>query len=187
MRVSSQGDEADEKQRSSEEEEPEEMQGTGDKDKTVHKQPGADEDMECQGLDHPDKTRRSGHSNHPQGTVPFRVFPTRRCTNFELSNAIERFVLGIAGIPSLVAKRTLYTHRSHGLKLCSLAVLQPTSVLDSLHHNPQLSSLRTHTKWPMSPYSMYTRALELLGPPTDVYHAPSTCHLEGPAPPEERC
>ena len=93
-------------------------------------------------------------------------FPVDSVQLCELSNAIERFVLGVAGIPSPVAKKTLYTHRSHGLGVRSLAVLQPTRVLDSLHRNPQLSSLRTHRKRPMSPYSMYTRALELLGPPT---------------------
>ena len=93
-------------------------------------------------------------------------FPLDSVQLSELSNAIERFVLGVAGIPSLVAKKALYTHRSHGLGLRSLAVLQPTRVLDSLHRNPQLSSLRTHTKRPMFSYSMYTRALELLGPPT---------------------
>ena len=45
-------------------------------------------------------------------------------------------------------------------------MLQPTRVLDALQRNPRLPSLRTHTKRPMSPYSMYTRALEMLGPPT---------------------
>ena len=81
-----------------------------------------------------------------------KCFPLFSVQLSELSNAIERFVLGVAGIPSLDAKKTLYTHRSHGLGLCSLAVLQPTRVLDSLHRNPRLSSLRKHTKQQISPY-----------------------------------
>ena len=33
----------------------------------------------------------------------------------ELSSAMERFVFEVSGLPSLVAKKTLYTHRSRGL------------------------------------------------------------------------
>ena len=46
-----------------------------------------------------------------------------RCESFpltppqinELSQAMERFVFGVSGLPSLVAQKTLYTHRSRGL------------------------------------------------------------------------
>ena len=51
MRWSNRGDEAEEKQRSSDEEEREEMQSRGDQDKAEHKQPRADEDKEIPGLD----------------------------------------------------------------------------------------------------------------------------------------
>ena len=66
MRWSSRGDEAEEKQRSSDEEEPEEMQSRGDRDEAVHEQPTADEDKECQGLDHPghDKKERPKRNDH---------------------------------------------------------------------------------------------------------------------------
>ena len=64
MRWSSQGDTAEEKQRSSDEEEPEEMHSRGDQDEAVHKRPRADEDKECPGLDHQGQnkkeTRRPG-------------------------------------------------------------------------------------------------------------------------------
>ena len=40
----------------------------------------------------------------------------------------ERFVFAVSGLPSLVAKKTLYTHRTRGLGLGSLAVLYPTRV-----------------------------------------------------------
>ena len=58
MRWSSQGDEAAEKQQSSGVEEPEEMQRWGDQDEAVHKQPRADEDIECPGLDHPGQNKK---------------------------------------------------------------------------------------------------------------------------------
>ena len=63
---SSQGDEAEEKQRSSDEEEPKEMQSRGDQDDAVHKQPRADEDMGCLGLDHSgqNKKERSKRNDH---------------------------------------------------------------------------------------------------------------------------
>ena len=52
MRWSNCGDEAEEKQRSSDEEEREEMQSRGDQDEAEHKQPRADEGKESPGLDH---------------------------------------------------------------------------------------------------------------------------------------
>ena len=76
MRWSNRGDEAEEKQRSSDEEEPEEMQSRGDQDEAEHKQPRADEDKESPGLDHPgqnkkerpkrnDNKRRRKETRHP--------------------------------------------------------------------------------------------------------------------------
>ena len=41
----------------------------------------------------------------------------------ELSSAMERFVFAVSGLPSLVAKKTLYTHRSRGLGLGCLQIL----------------------------------------------------------------
>ena len=76
MRWSSRGDEAKEKQQSSDEEEPEEMQRRGDQDEALHKQPRADKDRESPGLDHPgqnkkewpkrnDHKRRRKETRHP--------------------------------------------------------------------------------------------------------------------------
>ena len=53
MRWSSRGDEAEEKQRGSNEEEPEEMQSKGAQEEAPHKQPRAHKDKESPGLDHP--------------------------------------------------------------------------------------------------------------------------------------
>ena len=76
MRWSNHGDEAEEKQRSSDEEEREEMQSRGDLDVAVHKQPRADEDKGSPGLNHPgqnkkerpkrnDHNRRRKETRHP--------------------------------------------------------------------------------------------------------------------------
>ena len=76
MSGSSCGDKAEEKQRSSDEEEPDEMLSRGDQDQAVHKQPKADEDKESPGLDHPgqnkkerpkrnDHKRRRKEARHP--------------------------------------------------------------------------------------------------------------------------
>ena len=77
MRWSNHGDEAEEKQQSSNEEEPEQMQNWGDQDEAVHKQPRVDEDKESQGLNHPgqnkkerpkrnDHKRRRKETQHPR-------------------------------------------------------------------------------------------------------------------------
>ena len=63
-------------------------------------------------------------------------FPLTYPQIHEMSQAMERFVFGVSGLPSLVARKTLYTHRSRGLGLRSFKVLYPTRVLDSLHKNP---------------------------------------------------
>ena len=54
---------------------------------------------------------------------------------------MERFVFGVSGLPSLVAQKTRYTHRSRGLGMRSFRVLYPTRVLDSLHRNPLLATI----------------------------------------------
>ena len=41
----------------------------------------------------------------------------------EMFQAMERFVFGVSGLPSLVAQKTLYTHRSRGLGLQSFKVV----------------------------------------------------------------
>ena len=93
------------------------------------------------------------------------VVPPRllyRCESFpltppkinEMSQAMERFVFGVSGLPSLVAQKTLYTHRSRGLGMRSLRVLYPTRVLDSLHRSPLLASMRTAT--PPCPHELYS-------------------------------
>ena len=40
-----------------------------------------------------------------------------------LPQALERFVFAVSGLPSLVATKTLYTHRTRGLGLHSFSVL----------------------------------------------------------------
>jgi len=89
----------------------------------------------------------------------------------ELSSALERFVFAVSGLPSLVAKKTLYTHHSRGLGLGCLLVLYPTRVLDSLHRNPLLASLRVSSAASISPCVLFTRALSLLEPPPLLEHA----------------
>ena len=79
--------------------------------------------------------------------------------------AIERYVLGVAGLPSLLAKKTLYTHHTHGLGLRYFAVVQPTRILDSLHTNPHLFHLSTQSIFPLSPWRLFATAIALLGPP----------------------
>ena len=82
----------------------------------------------------------------------------------ELSQVLERFVLGVSGLPSLVAKKILYTHRSCGLGLRCLAVLYPTRILDTLHRNPLLSDMRTSGRTRFAPRFLFLNALSLLDP-----------------------
>ena len=83
----------------------------------------------------------------------------------QLARAIERYVFGVAGLPSLLAKKTLYTHHTHGLGLRCINILQPTRILDSLHTNPRLLRFDTQTKFALSPWRLFTAAVKLLGPP----------------------
>ena len=73
MRWSNRGDEAQEKQRSRDEEEPEEMQSRGDQDQAEHKQPRADKDKESPGLHHlgqnkKERPKQNGHKGRRKGT-----------------------------------------------------------------------------------------------------------------------
>ena len=101
-------------------------------------------------------------------------YPVTSAQLQELSSALERFVFAVSGLPSLVAKKTLYTHRSRGLGLGCLLVLYPTRVLDSLHRNPLLASLRVSSDASISPRVLFTRALSLLGPPPSSSMLPLT-------------
>ena len=63
----------------------------------------------------------------------------------ELSLPIERFVLGVPGLPSLIAHKTLHMHLTKGLGLLYLSILQPARVHDSLHSNAQWWNMQTTT------------------------------------------
>ena len=83
----------------------------------------------------------------------------------QLSSTIEKFVTGGLGLPTLVATKTMYTHRSHGLGLGHLPILYPSRVLDSLHTNKSLREFSTSPPHPMAPYALFLGAVSLLGPP----------------------
>ena len=91
-------------------------------------------------------------------------FPLTEQHLLSLARPLERYVLGVAGLPSLIAHKTLYTHHTHGLRLRCLRVLQPTRVLDSLHINATLRQLRTTTTFHLCPFRIFQAALQLLGP-----------------------
>ena len=59
--------------------------------------------------------------------------PLSNCQLSDINDCLQRFVLGIAGLPPLVARKTLHTHRRHGLGLAHFPTMHPTRVLDSLH------------------------------------------------------
>ena len=64
----------------------------------------------------------------------------------------------------VVAKKTLYTHRSRGLGMGYLLVLHPTRVLDLLHRNKFLQAFSLHPRCSRTPYSMCCSALTVMGP-----------------------
>ena len=91
----------------------------------------------------------------------------------DLSSVIERFVLGVTGLPPLVTKKTLYTHRRHGLGLSYFPVLHPTRVLDALHRNTGLPEFSTPPpSFPLSPYALFLSAVGQLGFPRDAPNPP---------------
>ena len=66
----------------------------------------------------------------------------------------------------VVAKKTLYTHRSRGLGMGYFPVLHPTRVLDLLHRKQFLHAFSLRPCCSMTPYSMFCSALTVLGPPS---------------------
>ena len=77
---------------------------------------------------------------------------------------MEHFVLGILGLPLVVAIKTLYTHRSHGLGPGHFPALHPTRALDTLHRNPQIHSFSTASCSTLSPYGLFLDAVSKFGP-----------------------
>ena len=51
---------------------------------------------------------------------------------------LEKFIVGMIGLPSLIVRKSLYTHRSGELRLGYFPVLHPNRVLDSLHRSNHL-------------------------------------------------
>ena len=103
-----------------------------------------------------------------------KCYPLTNTQLQELSSAMERFVFAMSGLPSLVAKKTLYTHPSRGLGLGCLQILYPTRVLDSLHRNPLLDTLQVTSASHISPRALFSRTLSLLGPPPTSSMLPLT-------------
>ena len=100
-------------------------------------------------------------------------FPLTEQHLLSLTRPLEPYVLGVAGLPSLIAHKTLYTHHTHGLPLRCLHILQPTRVLDLLHSNVTLHQLRTTTTFHLPACRIFQAALQLLRP----RHPPSMLPL----------
>ena len=81
-----------------------------------------------------------------------------------LKSLIEKFVLGVRGLPSLVGKKTLYIHRSHGLGMGYFPVLHPTRALDMLHRDPLLHTMSTRFGHPLSPYNTFFAGVAFVNP-----------------------
>ena len=88
-----------------------------------------------------------------------------------LSAALQRFVFAVSGLPSLVAKKTQYTHYCRGGGLGCLLFVYPTRVLDSLDRNPLLAKLRVSFSARISVRVLCTRTLCLLRPTPLFEHA----------------
>ena len=91
--------------------------------------------------------------------------PLSDCQLSDINDCLQRFVLGIAGLPPLVARKTLHTHRRHGFGLAHFPTLHPTRVLDSLHRNYRLEEFSVRAKHPLAPYQQFLSAVNRLGPP----------------------
>ena len=98
--------------------------------------------------------------------------PLRASQLLSITSLLERFIFGVMGLPSLVAKKTLYTHRSRGLGLGYFPVLHPTRVLDSLHCNQRLQTLSTSPRNTLSPYHAFVTAVSLLNPDLEPRQPP---------------
>ena len=91
---------------------------------------------------------------------------------YAFTSSLETFVLSVLGLPSLVAKKTLYTHRSHGLGMGYFHVLHQTRVLDTPQRNPHLRTMSTRPQHPLSPYNVFLSALSLRYPDTGTQKPP---------------
>ena len=91
--------------------------------------------------------------------------PLSDCQLSNINYCLQRFVLRVAGLPPLVARKTLHTHRRHGLGLAHFPTLHPTRVLDSLHRNYRLEEFSVRAKHPLAPYQQFLSAINKLGPP----------------------
>ena len=98
--------------------------------------------------------------------------PLRASQLMSITSLLEKFIFGVMGLPSLVAKKTLYTHRSRGLGLGYFPILHPTRVLDSLHRNQRLHTLSTSPHTTVSPYHAFIAAVSLLNPDPDPRQPP---------------
>ena len=72
---------------------------------------------------------------------------------------MEHFVFGALGLHLVVATKTLYTHRSHGLGLGHFPTLHPTRALDTLHRNRHIHSFSTASRRTLSPYGLFLDAV----------------------------
>ena len=91
--------------------------------------------------------------------------PLSNCQLSDIHDCLQRFVLLIAGLPPLVARKGLHTHRRHGLELPHFSTLHPTRVLDSLHGNYRLEEFIVRAKHPLAPYQQFLSAVNKFGPP----------------------
>ena len=98
--------------------------------------------------------------------------PLRASQLMSITSLLEKFIFGVMGLPSLVAKKTLYTHRSRRLGLGYFPILHPTRVLDSLHRNQRLHTLSTSPHTTVSPYHAFITAVSLLNPDPDPRQPP---------------
>ena len=98
--------------------------------------------------------------------------PLRASQLLSITSLLEWFVFGVMGLPSLVAKKTLYKHRSRALGLEYFPVLHATRILDSLHRNQRLPTLSTSPHSTLSPYHAFITAVSLLNPDPDPRQPP---------------
>ena len=81
-----------------------------------------------------------------------------------ITSLLKRFVFGVMGLPSLVAKKTLHMPRSRGLGVGYFPVLHPTRALDSLHRSQRLLTLSMFPRTTLSPHHAFLTAVSLLKP-----------------------
>ena len=111
----------------------------------------------------------------PRSFYKIECLPVTDEQTVSSAKVLETFVFGVMGLPLIIAKKTLYSHRSHGVGLGYFPVLHPTRVLDVLHRNQQTPSLSTSARATMLPYTFFGSALSKLGPTTTPSMVP--CRL----------